>query len=89
MSLRLQQDTTPLDVEIKAYDPGLTFIRGSPDRIGPKDMVALVEYWLTNTSLEKDDPRREFAERLHEMEVIEGYDGPGSQRLHVPDLPTP
>jgi hypothetical protein len=50
------------------------------------DVVALIEYVLTNTDLMPDDPRPKLIEQIRAMRVCLGYnivDNPNSRRLVV------
>ena len=51
--------------------------------IGFQDFAALVNYWLTNTDLEEDDPRIELIKSIAELKPVEGWAGEGSLRLDV------
>ena len=43
-----------------------------------------VEYVLTNTDLEQNDPRRLFVERIRASRIGEGWNR-GTERIHVAD----
>lgn len=61
--------------------------RGISIDIPMKDFVLLVQYVLTNTDLNKDDPRLALVEAIMETAVINGYNE-GHKRLdiRIPDI---
>lgn len=84
MTIKLNQPgTDPQGLEIKAFgDPMAARMHGFPDEafmrigdaaLGLEDFCALVEYGLTNTNLEMNDPRRALIERLQKAEILKGY----------------
>jgi hypothetical protein len=46
-------------------------------RIDPKDMCSLVLYFLTNTDLTTDDPRRELVRAITRFEEVRGWNPAG------------
>jgi len=49
--------------------------------IDMRDFCELVLYVLTNTDLEPDDPRVPLVNKIKEMEIIEGHNGPNTGRF--------
>jgi hypothetical protein len=45
------------------------------------DFCSLIEYALTNTDLFPNDPRLKLLERIKQATIIEGYNGPSTQRI--------
>lgn len=88
MSLELNQGTKPEGLEVRSRN------MGSPDdivfigeyEISLKDFFATVEYVLTNSDLEPNDPRLQFVERIRSMKEVEGYD---KGRKHLEALTQP
>ncbi len=93
MSLALNLGTKPEGLEIKTWgdmlgpDPLQTIHLGEYE-ISMVDFLYAAAYVLTNTNLEKNDPRLQFVEYIRAMKVIEGYH-PGGKRLKsdVPPVP--
>ncbi len=94
MSLKLEQDSSPnlaASNNVMYHDSTLFFATHKPGElpsrmmIGPKDMAALVLYWMTNTDLNEDpetDPRYRLVEQLTHLKPSEG--NPGRIRLELP-----
>jgi hypothetical protein len=50
-------------------------------KIGPKDFVELVMYYMKNTDVELNDHRYELKERIELLILVEGFNGPRSRRF--------
>lgn len=92
MSLVLDGDpkTTP-GVEVKTHGfpenlSGRVEIWSPNGRItiGYSDFLAMTHYVLTNTDLQRDDPRLAFIEAIKNMKKVPGFNGPPSERLDGP-----
>jgi len=83
MSLRLDQGTDP-EVQIKTYGsymPGMSLSIGNTyTQITPKDMRAMMEYYLTNADLDESDERVKFVNWVRHLKTITGYN---SDRLRL------
>lgn len=79
MSLELSF-TKPHPIEAKTY-PSLMPVAGELKRfvqlgdysIPIDDFCALVEYVLTNTDLDQDDPRLDLVEKIKHLKVVDGF----------------
>lgn len=89
MSLILAQGTIPKGLEIKTWGPVL----GSPFNktvflgdyeISLEDFLAAAVYVLTNTSLEDDDPRREFVRCVSKATEREDPVTGGGKHFKIP-----
>jgi len=82
MSLRLAMGTKPLNLEIKTSGLTPTVVFLGDYEISLEDWIEATMYVLTNTDLEKDDPRLQFLDRVKRLKVVTGFNlGTNSSRL--------
>ena len=75
MSLSLGLGTKPAGLEVKTFgfgSMGNTVHLGDYE-ISLEDFLVTVEYVLTNTDLEPNDPRRQFVKCVQSMKEVDGY----------------
>ena len=85
MSLSLGLGTKPAGLEVKTFgfgSMGNTVHLGDYE-ISLEDFLVTVEYVLTNTDLEPNDPRLRFVKRVQSMKEVAGYN-PNRKRLGDP-----
>ncbi len=73
MTLRLNRGTKPTGLEIKTsgFNEGVVFLGNY--QISMEDFLIAAHYVLTNSNLEKDDPRRQFVKCVRAMRIRKGY----------------
>ena len=93
MSLKLNEDSEEPIAEIKTWGWPLGYVTGTQTClrigdyfVGPRDMVSLVEYWMTNTNLHGDqDVRKDLLRRLLKSGTTIGW-GDQGVRLTIPKI---
>ena len=86
MSLVLVLGTKPYGLTVKTHgfgSLGNTVFLGDYE-ISLEDFLYTAEYVLTNTDLEKDDPRLKFVKYIQSMKEVDGY-MPNRRRLEAPE----
>lgn len=91
MSLLLEQNTKPAGVEVKTSfgnrvwlgtRPG-NFIGDAEIDMSMDDFCAVVEYVMTNTNLDPEDPRLELQKRICALRVVTGWGDDGKRLSHA------
>lgn len=76
MSLKLTIDSD--DVVASCHDRNV-YLNGM--KIGPKDFVELVMYFMKNTDVDINDHRYELKKRIEALTLVEGFNGPNTRRF--------
>ncbi|MDB4992039.1 MAG: hypothetical protein JWL75_284 [Parcubacteria group bacterium] len=82
MTLHLNQGTTPDNLAVKTQ-PRLidSDVRIGEYSVSAADFCAMVEYVLTNTDLEDEDPRTVLVERIRGATRVSGHNNGGERLL--------
>ena len=80
MTLCSDIGTDPKGLEVKTYGlESMPHVRIGDYEISMKDFRYMVEYVMTNTDLEKNDPRIDLKESITSMNLVNGYNFEGKR----------
>lgn len=80
MSLRLTIDSDDIVADCKGNEVWIHSVLNDFS-IGPQDFCELVMYFMKNTDVELGDIRFELKERIENLVLTEGFNGPRSRRF--------
>jgi len=84
LSLSLDLGTDPKGLEVKTYGlTSLPHVRIGDYEVSMKDFCYMVEYVMTNTDLEPDDPRIELKKSIGSMHLVAGFNKSGIRYIRT------